>query len=80
MTDIEARILQNQIEIMWTLSYLLGRAAPELAGRGGELDRMRGDLAAAAKDTRALRDRTVVKEARIPEKPGPTSKIGEFYP
>lgn len=50
----ESRILQNQVEIMWTLSYLLICAAPDLDGRGGELDRMRQDLAGAAKDTTRL--------------------------
>jgi hypothetical protein len=54
MTAAETRILQNQIEIMWNLSYLLKFAAPDLVGRGGEFDRMRDDLAAASKDTHAL--------------------------
>lgn len=54
MTDIEVRTLQNQIEIMWTLAHLLRCAKPDLIGRGGELDRMRDDLATASKSTRAL--------------------------
>lgn len=56
MTETEARILQNQIEIMWTLSYLVKCAAPQLAGRGGEFDRMRDDLANASKDTKKFVD------------------------
>lgn len=56
MTDIEERLLKNQIEIMWTLSYLLGRAAPELLGRGGELDHMRDDLRISSNVSRALVD------------------------
>lgn len=56
MTAIEECLLQNQVEIMWALSYLLGKAAPELAGRGGELDRMRDDLAASAKNSNRLLD------------------------
>jgi len=54
MTTAETRILQNQIEIMWTLSHLLKCAKPDLIGKAGELDRMRDDLAAASKDTKAL--------------------------
>lgn len=54
MTEIEARSLQNQVEIMWTLSYLLKCARPDLVGRAGELDRMCDDLAAASKVTKAL--------------------------
>jgi hypothetical protein len=50
----EVRILQNQVEIMWTLSYLLKCAAPDLVGKGGELDRMCQDLVGAAKDTARL--------------------------
>lgn len=60
MTDREARILENQIEIMWSLSYLLGKAAPDLLGRGGELDRMRDDLAAASKDTKRLLEKALI--------------------
>lgn len=51
MTDIEARILENQIEIMWTLSYLVSKAAPDLVGKRGELDNIRDDLANSAKKT-----------------------------
>lgn len=54
MTDIEERLLKNQTEIMWTLSYLLEQASPTLVGRGGALDRMRDDLAAACRATKAL--------------------------
>lgn len=54
MTDTEARALQNQIEIMWTLSYLLKCAKPDLIGKAGALDRMCDDLAAASKSTSAL--------------------------
>jgi hypothetical protein len=54
MTVVEARILSNQIEIMWTLAKLLEKANPDLVGRGGEIDRMRCDLAQATKDTMAL--------------------------
>ena len=50
MTKVETRILQNQIEIMWTLSYLLKCANPDRIGKAGELDRMRDDLAAASRD------------------------------
>jgi hypothetical protein len=58
MTDVEARILRNQIEIMWTLSYLMKCAKPDLIGKAGEMDRMRDDLAMASKDTKALLERT----------------------
>lgn len=54
MTATEVRILRNQVEIMWTLSRLLSAAAPDLVGRGGEIDRMRDDLAQASKDTRKM--------------------------
>lgn len=56
MTDTEARILENQVEIMWTLRYLLQKAVPALVGRGGELDRMCVDLAHASKKSRAMID------------------------
>lgn len=56
MTDAEARILENQVEILWTLNYLVAKAAPDLVGRGGELDRMRDDLAHASKKSRAMID------------------------
>jgi hypothetical protein len=56
MTEAEARILRNQTEIMWTLSYLLKCAKPDLAGKAGELDRMRDDLASASKDTKTFVD------------------------
>lgn len=52
----ETQILKNQMEIMWTLSYLLKSAKPDLVGKGGELDMMRQDLAAACKDTKRLLD------------------------
>ena len=54
MTDAETRILKNQIEIMWTLSYILGRVAADLVGCGGELDRMCDELADASKKTAKL--------------------------
>lgn len=57
MTDTERRILQNQIEIMWVLKRVLEKLAPDLVGRAGEIDRMRDDIAAAAKDTQALLNR-----------------------
>ena len=57
MTELEARLAQNQIEIMWTLSYLLSKVAPDLVGRGGEMDSMRADLAAASKATKQLLER-----------------------
>lgn len=60
MTDTEARTLENQVEIMWTLSYLLSKAAPDLVGRNGELDRMRDDLAQASKKSRAMIDAALV--------------------
>lgn len=52
MTETEARILQNQIEIMWTLAYLLRCAKPDLVGKAGELDKIYDDLAHASKDTK----------------------------
>lgn len=54
MSEAEKRILQNQIEIMWVLHRFLGKQEPDLVGRGGELDAMRNDLAAASKATRAI--------------------------
>ena len=54
MTDVEARILQNQVEIMWVLNLALGKLLPDLVGRNGELDRMRDDLANASKVTKSL--------------------------
>lgn len=56
MTDAETRILENQVEIMWTLNYLLSKVAFDLVGRGGELDRMRDDLVQASKKSRAMID------------------------
>lgn len=53
MTAVEERILKNQFEIMWTLHYLLKCSAPDLVGRGGQLDRMLDDLVVASKDTQA---------------------------
>ncbi len=58
MTEAEKRILQNQIDIMWVLHRFMGKHEPELVGRGGELDAMRGDLAAACKDSRKLLEST----------------------
>jgi len=52
--DVETRILKNQIEIMWTLHYLLKCAAPNLVGKNGELDRMRDDLINANRETKKL--------------------------
>ena len=54
MTDVEDRILRNQIEIMWTLHYLLKCAKPDLTGKGGELDRTLDDLRCASKDTATM--------------------------
>jgi hypothetical protein len=54
VTSIEDRALRNQIEIMWALYKLLSMAAPDLVGRGGEIDRMRDDLVQASKATTAL--------------------------
>jgi hypothetical protein len=54
MTEAETRILKNQIEIMWALNRLLGKLLPDLVGRGGELDRMRDDLATASKETKSV--------------------------
>lgn len=54
MTQTEARILQNQIEIMWTLHYLLRSTKPDLVGRGGQLDGMCADLVAASKESDAI--------------------------
>ncbi|WP_316176283.1 hypothetical protein [Bradyrhizobium sp. SZCCHNRI1073] len=56
MTGAEERILKNQWEIMWALNIFLGKQFPDLVGRGGELDRMRDDLAAASKETKTLLD------------------------
>lgn len=58
MTEIEKCILANQTEILWTLRRLLERADPDLVGRGGEVDRMRDDLIAAAKRTQAMLNTT----------------------
>lgn len=54
MTDVETRILQNQVEIMWVLNLALGKLLPDLVGRNGGLDRMRDDLANASKVTTAM--------------------------
>lgn len=56
MTEIEKRILQNQIEMMWVIHLSLGKLLPDLVGRGGELDRFRDDLAYACKKTKKLID------------------------
>lgn len=56
-TEVEARIMRNQIEIMWTLHYLLECAKPALVGRDGQLDRMRDDLRVASNDTKKFFDR-----------------------
>lgn len=66
MTEVESRILKNQIEIMWTLHIALGKLLPELVGRGGELDRMRGDLADASKETRKLVESSKVTSTHQP--------------
>lgn len=55
--SIQARILENQVEIIWTLRFLLECAKPELVGRAGALDRMRDDLLVAAKATRSMLER-----------------------
>jgi hypothetical protein len=49
MTEAETRTLKNQIEIMWTLHYILRIIKPDLIGHGGELDRIRDDLLAATR-------------------------------
>lgn len=54
MTPVEKRILENQAEIMWTLSYLVKAVKPNLVGNDGEVDRMRDDLRLAARDTLKL--------------------------
>lgn len=54
MSPGEKRILQNQIDIMWVLHRFMGKHEPELVGRGGELDAMRADLAAACNESRKL--------------------------
>jgi hypothetical protein len=63
MTEVEKRILLNQIDIMWTLHCVLGKALPELVGRGGELDAMRSDLAYASKETKKLVEASPVPSA-----------------
>jgi len=62
MTETEARILRNQIEIIWTLHYLLECAKPDLVGKAGQLDRMRDDLRAASKDTKAFLAQQIKQE------------------
>ena len=57
MTEIEMRTLKNQIEIMWTLHYLLSKVAPDLVGLSGELDSYREDLCNASKETKVLIER-----------------------
>lgn len=54
MTEIEARILHNQTEILWTLKYLIQCAKPDLVGRNGEVDRIIDDLHRAARKTAAV--------------------------
>jgi hypothetical protein len=54
MTEAEALILKNQVEIMWAISYLLKCVKPDLVGKAGELDMMRDDLHHAAKGTKAF--------------------------
>lgn len=54
MSEAEKRILKNQIEIMWTLHYILKSVKPDLVGRAGELDRFLDDLLCASKDTTKL--------------------------
>lgn len=56
MSSAERQILENQVEMMWTLSFLISKVAPDLVGRNGEVDRVRSDLAQAAKKSRALLD------------------------
>lgn len=52
--EVQARILKNQVEIMWAISYLLSKSVPDLVGKGGEFDQMRQDLAQAAKSSGEL--------------------------
>lgn len=54
MTPIEKRILENQYEILWAMSYVMSKIVPDLVGLGGELDRARDDLRHAAKETKEL--------------------------
>ena len=54
LSEAEKRILQNQIDIMWVLHRFMGKHEPDLVGRGGELDAMRSDLAAACKASKKL--------------------------
>lgn len=64
MTEAETRILKNQIEIMWTLHYLLKCAKPDLVGRGGEIDRMLDDLRIASRETRDAVSQQVTAEGK----------------
>lgn len=54
MSAAEKRILENQFEIMWALNFLVRKVCPDLVGKAGEVDRVRDDLAGAAKETKAL--------------------------
>ena len=54
MDAAQKRILENQFEIMWAINFLIGKACPDLVGKNGQVDRMRDDLALAAKDTKTL--------------------------
>lgn len=58
MDDARARSLRNQMDIMWTLHWLVGKQHPEFVGRGGEVDAIRDDLATSAKATKALLDQS----------------------
>ena len=54
MSEVEKRILKNQIEIMRALHYLLKKAAPDLVGRAGELDSFLDDLLISSVDTKNI--------------------------
>ena len=51
MDAAQKHILKNQSEIMWALNFLISKVCPDLVGKNGEVDRMRDDLAVAAKET-----------------------------
>lgn len=49
--EIQARLLKNQIEIIWVLSSILKKLNPDLVGKNGALDLMLDDLRIAALET-----------------------------
>lgn len=54
MTDVERRILTNQLEILWVLHLMLQKQSPNLVGGGGQVDNFLGDLVTATKETEKL--------------------------